>query len=192
MVEDLISTIFYISTYPTYPIPTQTQHVLIPQHKLPLCFLSRIYNSYKNNLRLEVEASLKLKRDLLRRSFESLNLLPAVSTTGDSSNLGNSFMSKDAFKNLMKWTAPDRNEEFLEVCWLILDYRNQRCISFDEFSHVPELMDMRIVNIHDKRNVWFPEVYHNTWSKMLIRCIRHIYFRYLFDVRTTSLNFFVF
>ena len=137
-------------------------------------------------MRLEVEASLKLKRDLLRRSFESLNLLPAVSTTGDSSNLGNSFMSKDAFKNLMKWTAPDRNEEFLEVCWLILDYQNKRRISFDEFCHVPELMDMRVVNIHDKRNVWFPEVYHSAWSKMLIRCVRHIYFRYLFDVRVVA------
>ena len=35
-------------------------------------FLAVIYNSYKGNLRLEVEASLKLKRDLLRKSFESL------------------------------------------------------------------------------------------------------------------------
>ena len=135
-------------------------------------------------MRLEVEASLKLKRDLLQRSFESLNLLPAAAS-GDSSSLSNS-LSKDAFKNLMKWTAPDRNEEFLEVCWLILDYQNQRCISFDEFSHVPELMDMRVVNIHDKRNVWFPEVYHSAWSKMLIRGVRHIAFRYLFDVRTSG------
>ena len=152
--------------------------------------LSRIYNSYKSNLRLEVEASLSLKRDLLRRSFESLNILPPAAAASDdhSSSLSNS-LSKDTFKNLMKWAAPDRKEEFLEVCWLILDYQNKRCISFDEFCHVPELMDMRVVNIHDKRNVWFPEVYHSAWSKMLIRCIRHIYFRYLFDVRTTSLNF---
>ena len=35
-------------------------------------FLAVIYNSYKGNLRLEVEASLKLKRDLLRKSFECL------------------------------------------------------------------------------------------------------------------------
>ena len=49
------------------------------------------------------------------------------------------------------------------------------------FSHIPDLVNMRTVNIHDKRDVWFPKVYHGTWSKMLIRCIRHIFFRYLFD-----------
>ena len=136
-------------------------------------FLAVIYNSYKNNLRLEVEASMKLKRDLIRKSFESL-LAPHESLT-------NSLISKQAFKILMKSTASDRKDEFWEVCWLILDHKNEGTIPFNEFGHIPELLHLRVVDIQDKRASWFPTLYNSPWSKILIKGIRHIYFRYLFD-----------
>ena len=74
-------------------------------------FLAVIYNSYKENLKTEVQDAVGLRRDLLQKAY---NL---VCNGGQ--------MSKETFKKLMKITVLDRDEEFWEVSWIVLNPKNE-------------------------------------------------------------------
>ena len=75
-------------------------------------FLAVIYNSYKENLKTEVQDAVGLRRDSLHKAYTLL-----CTTDGQ--------MSKDNFKKVMKITVKDRDDEFWEVAWLVLHPKNE-------------------------------------------------------------------
>ena len=77
-------------------------------------FLAVIYNSYKENLKTEVQDAVGLRRDLLHKAY---TLICTTDATGQ--------MSKDNFKKVMKITVKDRDDEFWEVAWLVLNPNNE-------------------------------------------------------------------
>ena len=42
-------------------------------------------------------------------------------------------------------------------------------------------MRLRFTNINQQRKLWFPQIYNSEFSKLLVKCIRHMFFRYFFD-----------
>ena len=74
-------------------------------------FLAVIYNSYKDNLKTEVQDAVGLRRDLLHKAYT------LICTQ-------NGQMSKDNFKKVMNMTVKNRDEEFWEVAWLVLNPNN--------------------------------------------------------------------
>jgi len=131
-------------------------------------FLAVIYNSYKENLKTEVQDAVGLRRDLLHKAFT------LVCTTDGQ-------MSKDNFKKVMKITVKDRDDEFWEVAWLVLNPKNETSLPLEEFYHINDLLHLRFTNINYQRKVWFPKIYSSPASKFLIKCVRHMSFRYFFD-----------
>ena len=130
-------------------------------------FLAVIYKSYKDNLKAEVREAVQLKRDLLKRSYQLI---------GDRLN-------KTTFKTIMREASPGRTEEFWEVAWLILDPTgNGGHLPPEEFHHITDLLDLQVVDIRVKHPVWLPQIYNSAPSKLLIKGVRHIAFRYVFDI----------
>ena len=135
-------------------------------------FLAVVYNSYKNSLKSEVREAVEQKRRLLSKSFELLRDPEAGGIT------------KSSFFQLMHLTRPEKKHHFWDVAWTILDEDEAGRLTAAQFANVLDLMHMRVVNVKDKRTMverWFPEAYNSAASRWLIRCVRHIYFRYLFD-----------
>ena len=54
-------------------------------------------------------------------------------------------------------------------------------LPLEEFYHINDLLQLRFTNINQQRKVWFPEIYNSKASKLLIKCVRHMIFRYFFD-----------
>ena len=129
-------------------------------------FLAVIYKSYKDNLKAEVREAVELKRDLLKRSFQLMD----------------SDLNKQAFKNLAREAAPERDEEFWEVAWLILDPRQTGQLAAQEYYQIAELLDLRVVNIKIQRPRWFPQLYESRISRLIVQAVRKVYFRYVFDL----------
>lgn len=127
-------------------------------------FLAVIYKSYKDNLKLEVKEAVELRRELLRQAFSIL-----------------SPMTKDTFTSLMKATVKDKTDEYWQVVWMILDPGNQGHVSMEEFYHVADILGLRVVNIRTRRAVPLPHIYHSQPSRFLIKWVKTVYFRYLFD-----------
>lgn len=135
-------------------------------------FLAVVYNSYKDNLKSEVREAVQQKRTLLRESFDLAK------------NSDSQVMTKEAFFQLMKKVMAKKKQEYWEVLWLILDEKESGVIDLQQFSNVVDLVHMRVVNVKDKRTLfekWLPTIYTSRPSKILIKCVRHVYFRYLFD-----------
>jgi len=85
---------------------------------------------------------------------------------------------------LMDLALPDRHEEFWEVAWLILNVANDGQLPLEEFYHITDILDLRVVNIKKPQGLlWLvpAKIYQSTPSRLLIQGIRHVYFRYAFD-----------
>ena len=54
-------------------------------------------------------------------------------------------------------------------------------LPLEEFYHINDLLNLRFTNINYQRKVWFPKIYSSPASKFLIKCVRHMSFRYFFD-----------
>jgi two pore calcium channel protein 3 len=132
-------------------------------------FLAVVYNSYKENLKSEVREAVEQKRTLLAKAFYLMK------------NTASGRLSKENFIKLLQLARPERKAEFWQVTWAILDTGETGHIEVDEFGHIVDLIHMRVVNIKDKRTVWLPHVFYSSTSRKLVRLVRHIYFRYLFD-----------
>ena len=146
-------------------------------------FLAVIYKSYKDNLKAEVREAVQLKRELLQRSFLLLKANNPEVAAGGSDGGG---MSKSTFKTLMNQAVPGRLEEFWEVAWLILDVANNNAgqLPLEEFNHVTDLLDLRVVDIKRPQGLWLvpTHIYQSAPSKLLIKGVRQVYFRYAFDL----------
>ena len=135
-------------------------------------FLAVIYKSYKDNLKAEVREAVQLKRELLQRSYELMV-----------ENSGNGGMSKNTFKTLMNQAKPGQQEEFWEIAWLILDVAQDGQLPLEEFYHIADLLDLRVVDIKRPQGLWLipASIYQSTPSRLLIKVVRQVYFRYAFD-----------
>ena len=86
----------------------------------------------------------------------------------------------------MNQAVPGRLEEFWEVAWLILDVANNNAgqLPLEEFNHVTDLLDLRVVDIKRPQGLWLvpTHIYQSAPSKLLIKGVRQVYFRYAFDL----------
>ena len=135
-------------------------------------FLAVVYNSYKDNLKTEVKESVEHKRSLLEKVHENIK------------EPSDGQVTKETFMSLMKLTMPKKGQDYFQALWLILDKDDQGFIQRSDLAHIVELVRLKTTNLSDGSTLaekWMPNVYNSAPSKFVISCVKHVFFRYLFD-----------
>ena len=139
-------------------------------------FLAVVYNGYKTNLKKEIQESVYQKRKLLNKVYD---LIKTRKTDGDC------YIYKDMFIRILQSTRKDINMDYCESLWMVLDFDENNYIDRKEFMRVVDIIDFKVSDIKNDRTFgerWFPSVYNSTHSKFVIKCVKHVVFRYVFDI----------
>lgn len=95
-------------------------------------------------------------------------------------------IDKQTFLNLMVRVSKRNNcWEYFEVIWMVMDFRGSGKVDRQEFRNVIELLQYKVTDTTDTRTAierLIPQVYNSKYSRKLIHCVKHVYFRYLFDL----------
>ena len=135
-------------------------------------FLAVVYNNYRKNLKMEVKEIVDRKRDLISKAF---NLMKA-------DVFGREVIIQNDFMQLLRMTMPSSSEQYFKVLWSVLDADQNGYIDQSEFTILPDILNIKVSEI--RANLferYIPHIYTHKYSKLLIRVVKHKYFRYFFD-----------
>jgi len=135
-------------------------------------FLAVVYNNYRKNLKTEVKEAYERKKELVEKAFDMMK----------SDVFGREVIIQGDFNQLLKKTMPSKSEQYFKILWYVLDVDNNGYIDKNEFHSLPDLMNIKITEV--KANLFerfIPNIYRNKYSKITIQCVKHKYFRYIFD-----------
>ena len=135
-------------------------------------FLAVVYNNYRKNLKEEVKEALERKKQLVDQAFDMMK----------SDVFGREVIIQNDFNQLMKMTLSNKSDQYFKILWCVLDTDNNGYIDRREFHSLPDLMNIKITEV--KPNIFqrfIPNIYDGKYSKMVIKLVKHKYFRYVFD-----------
>jgi len=135
-------------------------------------FLAVVYNNYRNNLKREVKEAVERKNELVDLAFDLMK----------TDVFGREVVLQDDFKKLLKITLPKKSEQYFKILWCVLDTESTGYINRQEFHNLPDLINIKITEV--KQNLfqrYIPKIYNGKYSKLIIRGVKHQYFRYIFD-----------
>ena len=135
-------------------------------------FLAVVYNNYRKNLKMEVKEIVERKNKLIDQAFDLMK----------SDVFGREVIIQGDFTQLMRMTLPRKSEQYFNILWYVLDSDQNGYIDRTEFRILPDLLNIKMTEVKDnlfERHI--PTVYSHKYSKLIIRCVKHKYFRYLFD-----------
>ena len=135
-------------------------------------FLAVVYNNYRKNLKTEVKEIVERKKDLIGKCFDLMK----------SEVFGRSVIIQGDFMHLMRMTLPTSSEQYFKILWCVLDSEQNGYIDKSEFWVLPDLLNIKVSEI--RANLFerhIPNIYKHKYSRILIRGVKHKYFRYLFD-----------
>ena len=139
-------------------------------------FLAVVYQGYKSNLKKEVQDSVFLKRTLLNKVYDLIKTRK---------NDEDTYIYKEMFVKLLQATRPNMSVSYCESLWMILDFDENNYIERKEFMRVVDIIDFKVTDIKNNQTLaekWFPSIYNSPQSKFVIKCVKHVIFRYVFDV----------
>jgi len=135
-------------------------------------FLAVVYNTYKTHLKKFVHESVYHKRSLLSQAFDLIKEVDGG-------------VSQQTFLRVMQLTLPDKTKDYFDTLWMILETKESGVIHRKDFFLIVELFNFQVTDITDERTLaekWSPEFYNSKPSRFVIKCVRHVVFRYLFDL----------
>ena len=135
-------------------------------------FLAVVYNNYRKNLKMEVKEIVERKNQLIDQAFDLMK----------SDVFGREVIIQGDFTQLMKMTLPRKSDQYFKILWYVLDADQNGYIDRSEFRILPDLLNIKMTEV--KKNLferYIPNIYSHKYSKILIRCVKHKFFRYLFD-----------
>ena len=139
-------------------------------------FLAVVYNGYKANLKNEVQDSVLLKRSLLNKVYDLIKTRKQD---------GESYIYKETFVSILQAARPKMSQNYCESLWMVLDFDDNDYIDRKEFMRVVDIIDFKVTDLENNRTLaekWIPSVYNSPQSKFVIKCVKHVVFRYVFDV----------
>ncbi|XP_064464034.1 uncharacterized protein LOC135375234 isoform X1 [Ornithodoros turicata] len=150
-------------------------YVLICLYIFMNIILAVIYFNYRENLKIEVQNMVAIKRDNLSRAFDLLKV-----RQGD-----NFVITYNRFVALINRIPPKRSETTNKVLWFVLDQNGDNKVDLPDFMHLADLLNVHIVEMEESLNMFqrcIPAVYNSRASKIVRNITAHIFFRYLFDL----------
>ena len=139
-------------------------------------FLAVVYNGYKANLKKEVQDSVFQKRTLLNKVYDLIKTRKKD---------GNSYIYKETFIKILQATKRNTGLDYCETLWMVLDFDTNNFIDRKEFMRVVDIINFKVSDIRNNRTLaerWIPSVYNSPQSKFVINWVKHVMFRYVFDV----------
>ncbi|KAH7972504.1 hypothetical protein HPB52_012730 [Rhipicephalus sanguineus] len=137
--------------------------------------LAVIYYNYRENLKVEVQNMVAVKRDNLSRAFDLLKVRD-----------GDSFViTYSRFVALLDKIPPARSEVTKKILWYVLDQNGDNKVDLPDFMYLADLLNVRIVETEETQNCfekYMPRVYNCVVSQWIRTMTAHIFFRYLFDL----------
>uniref|UniRef100_A0A6G5ABW2 Putative two pore calcium channel protein 3 n=1 Tax=Rhipicephalus microplus TaxID=6941 RepID=A0A6G5ABW2_RHIMP len=137
--------------------------------------LAVIYYNYRENLKIEVQNMVAVKRDNLSRAFDLLKVRD-----------GDSFViTYSRFGALLDKIPPARSEVTKKILWYVLDQNGDNKVDLPDFMYLADLLNVRIVETEETENCFekfMPRVYNCVVSQWIRTMTAHIFFRYLFDL----------
>jgi two pore calcium channel protein 3 len=85
----------------------------------------------------------------------------------------------------MEKTFPKKDSNFFELVWLVIDQDDVGHVDLKSFTDIYELTHLSVKSLADGNSLadkCCPKVYNSKYSKIFVRCVKHIYFRYFFDL----------
>jgi len=135
-------------------------------------FLAVVYNNYKKNLKGEVKEIVERKKELINKTFDLIK----------SEVFGREVVIQGDFMQLLKMTLPRSSDQYFKILWCVLDADQNGYIDRAEFRILPDLMNITVSEIKPNRfERHMPNIYKHKYSKLLIKGVKHKYFRYIFD-----------
>lgn len=135
-------------------------------------FLAVVYNNYRSNLKREVKEAVERRTDLVNQAFDLMK----------SDVFGREVILQDDFKKLLKKTLPKKSDQYFKIIWCVLDSDSSGYIDRQAVQSLPDLLNIKVTEV--KPNLfqrYLPNIYSGKYSKLVIRGVKHKYFRYIFD-----------
>ena len=85
----------------------------------------------------------------------------------------------------MQKTFPKKSSDFFELLWLVIDRDDVGHVDLASFTDIYELTHLSVKSLADENTMaekCCPRLYNSKYSKMFVRVVKHIYFRYFFDL----------
>lgn len=137
--------------------------------------LAVIYFNYRENLKVEVQNMVAVKRDNLSRAFDLLKVRD-----------GDTFViTYGRFVALLDKIPPARSEVTKKILWYVLDQNGDNKVDLPDFMYLADLLNVKIVETEETQNCFekcMPRLYNSTVSQMIRTMTAHVFFRYLFDL----------
>ncbi|XP_075555699.1 uncharacterized protein LOC142588108 isoform X3 [Dermacentor variabilis] len=152
--------------------------------------LAVIYYNYRENLKVEVQNMVGVKRDNLSRAFDLLKVRD-----------GDSFViTYSRFVALLDKIPPTRSEITKKILWYVLDQNGDNKVDLPDFMYLADLLNVQIVETEETQNCFekfMPRIYNCVVSQWIRTVTAHLYrkvppiwerkwgrrfFRYLFDL----------
>ena len=135
-------------------------------------FLAVVYNNYRKNLKMEVKEIVERKNKLIDQAFDLMK----------SDVFGREVIIQADFTQLMRMTLPQKSDQYFKILWYVLDGDQNGYIDRTEFRILPDLLNIKMTEVkHNLFERFIPDIYSHKYSKIIIRAVKHKYFRYLFD-----------
>lgn len=137
--------------------------------------LAVIYFNYRENLKVEVQNMVAVKRDNLSKAFDLLKV-----REGD-----NFVITFSRFATLLDKIPPARSETTKKILWYVLDQNGDNRVDLPDFMYLADLLNVRVIETEESENAFqrvMPGVYNSTVSMLIRNMTAHMIFRYVFDL----------
>merc|ERR1719242_2376681 len=147
-------------------------YLLINLYMFMSVFLAVAYGAYKSNLINEAKHSDMLKKRLLTKVY---TLLECPKSGG---------VKKPMFLQLIKDYSHCQPDQYAEILWQLMMEPKCNGIQKETFLQLVDVITLTVTDIDDQRTVveiCVPRLYNSMPSRMIIKCIKHALFTYIFD-----------
>ncbi|RNA14534.1 two pore calcium channel 1-like [Brachionus plicatilis] len=157
--------------------------------------LATIYTNYKKHLKEEVRETIKLKRDKMEDAFNMVRIPIRLLDSEEKANINmdnevirsehQCVITKGTFSRLMNLVNPKIKSHQINALFRILDFDNNGILSFKEFVHVADLLNIKMSEGQDRKTlfeIYIPRIYNGKWSTFIKKLVRHKIFQMFFDL----------
>eukprot|EP00794_Sanderia_malayensis_P020401 gene20401-22414_t len=150
-------------------------YVIICMYIFVSIFLAVVYKNYRKHLKNEVKAIVYRKRRNLNSAFNCIKI----------KSKGQYIVTFHRWKALMHYMAPKMSPVHLMLIWHVLDENSDGKIGFKEFTHMADLLCVKMKEIYQKKQFFeriSPSCFNNKVVSFIRKCVQHRWFVYFFDL----------
>ncbi|KAK3599639.1 hypothetical protein CHS0354_029098 [Potamilus streckersoni] len=150
-------------------------YIIICLYLLLNIFLAVTYNSYRENMRLDILQSVRDNRCKLQQAFDVLKV----------NHDGQDMVTYQTWRKLIQLAEPQITKAKIDLFMLVLDNDSSGHISKKEFMNVAHLLNVPLKQV-EERMIWlerkFPNVYYSRPIEILQNVINSRYLEYTLNM----------